>query len=106
LRETRLRETGFSLKRKDRRENQHSNSAHSSSRYRPVSPEQQHGAEDGGDPSGCITRPTPQHAPDERSDQRADHSDDRGHDHPPWIAPRHQEFRNNAYHQPEKYLTY
>src|SRR5262245_31498666 len=88
------------------KENDISNSARSSSCYRPVSPEQQHGAEDGGDPSGRIPRPSPQHAPDNRSDQRAGHSDDRGDNDPPWIAPRHQQFRNNADHQPEKYLTY
>src|SRR5882672_2543461 len=45
-----------------------SNRAHSSSRsshYCPVAPEQQQCAENGSDPSSRITRPSPQHAPDE-----------------------------------------
>src|SRR5262245_26592751 len=106
LRETRLRETGFSQRRKGAKEDDESNSAHSpSSGYRPVSPEQQHGADNGSDPSCPITRPSPQHASDECSDKRAGQSDEHGHNDAPWFTPRHQQLRNHTDQQPKNYLA-
>src|SRR5215470_1920853 len=95
------------VSRKGAKEDDESNSAHSSSSgYRPVSPEQQHGADNGSDPSCPITRPSPQHSPDECSDKRAGQSDEHGHNYTSWITSRHQQLRNHADQQPENYLAY